>query len=137
MIKQLHRATRTTLPSSSTLKRNTIIMVTKRNASTLKRLEGDERQDAIKAVPEWTLNEEKQGIEKKFQFKNFAQAWAFMSHVAYHAEVANHHPEWFNVYNRVEVLLRTHDVDGLSTKDIDLAKRMDAYEKFLQEEKKQ
>jgi 4a-hydroxytetrahydrobiopterin dehydratase len=104
---------------------------------TITKLTDSERSSALTQVPEWKYNTDKEGIEKQFKFKNFAQAWTFMSHVAYHAEVANHHPEWFNVYNRVDVLLRTHDANGLSTKDIDLAKKMDAYEKFLQDSHKQ
>lgn len=99
----------------------------------LKKLDDAEREQALQTVPQWTYNTEKEAIEKKFTFKNFAQAWAFMSHVAYHAEVADHHPEWFNVYNKVDVTLRTHDVKGLSMKDVDLAKKMDSYEQFLKQ----
>ena len=64
-------------------------------------------------------------IGKTFKFKNFTQAWGWMSQMAIHAEKLNHHPEWFNVYNRVEVVLTTHDCDGLSSLDMKLAKRMD------------
>ena len=74
---------------------------------------------------------DQQWIEKKgklcrsFQFKDFSEAFAFMTRVALVAEKQNHHPEWSNVYNRVEITLRTHDADGLSIKDIELAKRID------------
>jgi len=65
-------------------------------------------------------------IEKTFKFDDFKSAFAFMTACALAAEQADHHPEWFNVYNRVEVLLTTHDADGVTLKDITLAKFMDA-----------
>ena len=64
---------------------------------------------------EWTLMEDRDAISKTYNFIDFAQAWKFMSKVAVLAEELNHHPEWFNVYNRVEVILTTHDCNGLST----------------------
>jgi 4a-hydroxytetrahydrobiopterin dehydratase len=67
----------------------------------------------------------KDSITKTFTFKDFVQAWGFMSRVALVAEKMDHHPEWFNVYNRVEVTLTTHDCGGVSEKDIDMAKLMD------------
>lgn len=67
----------------------------------------------------WTV--EDGGINRQFKFKSFSEAWAFMSRVAMAAEVANHHPEWSNVYNKVDIRLTTHDADGLTDKDIDLA----------------
>jgi 4a-hydroxytetrahydrobiopterin dehydratase len=59
------------------------------------------------------------------RFTDFAEAFGFMARVAILAEKADHHPEWFNVYNRVEILLTTHDADGLSQRDIDLARKID------------
>ena len=64
---------------------------------------------------EWILLEDRDAISKTYNFIDFAQAWKFMSKVAVLAEQLNHHPEWFNVYNRVEVTLTTHDCNGLST----------------------
>lgn len=64
---------------------------------------------------EWTILKDRDAINKTYNFIDFAQAWKFMSKVAVLAEELNHHPEWFNVYNRVEVTLTTHDCNGLST----------------------
>lgn len=71
----------------------------------------------------WNFNNN--GIEKTFQFKNFVEAFGFMSKVALCAERANHHPEWFNVYNRVQVRLSTHDAGGLTDNDLALAREME------------
>ena len=65
------------------------------------------------------------GIERRFEFKDFSQAWGFMSRVALAAEAANHHPEWSNTYNRVDIRLTTHDAGGLTDKDIALARTID------------
>ena len=67
-----------------------------------------------------------EGIRRRFTFADFNAAFGFMTRVALLAEQANHHPEWFNVYNRVDITLTTHDADGLSRRDIDLAKAIDA-----------
>ncbi len=74
----------------------------------------------------WKLSDDGKAIEKMFKFKNFRDAMAWMTRIAFEAEAADHHPEWFNVYNRVEVRLTTHDTGGLSDKDTALAARMDA-----------
>ena len=65
-------------------------------------------------------------IEKTYKFTDFKTAWAFMTGTAIKADGMDHHPEWFNVYNKVEVTLTTHDVDGVSSKDVELAGYMDA-----------
>tara|TARA_R110000851_G_scaffold59319_7_gene137276 strand:+ start:424 stop:717 length:294 start_codon:yes stop_codon:yes gene_type:complete len=65
-------------------------------------------------------------IEKTYKFADFKTAWAFMTGTAIKADGMDHHPEWFNVYNKVEVTLTTHDVDGVSSKDVELAEYMDA-----------
>lgn len=76
------------------------------------------------ALPDWTLDGEH--LKRSFRFKDFNQAWGFMARVALVAEAQDHHPEWFNVYNRVEIALTTHDAGGLSARDVRLAKAIDA-----------
>lgn len=77
-------------------------------------------------LPDWQMSPERGGtISREFVFHDFAQAMGFMCQVAVVAEKRNHHPEWSNVYDRVAVTLTTHDVDGLSMNDIDLARFMD------------
>jgi len=75
----------------------------------------------------WRKTARGKAMEKTYAFKDFNAAFAFMTRVALVAEQMNHHPEWFNVYNRVEVRLTTHDAGGLTDKDITLAKKMDAF----------
>ena len=91
------------------------------------KLEGTTRDQALADLSEagWALQDGRDAIEKTFKFKNFIEAFGFMTRAAIWAEKWNHHPEWFNVYNRVEVILTTHDVDGLSELDLKLAKKMD------------
>ena len=74
----------------------------------------------------WSMVEGRDAIKKNFSFSDFNEAWGFMSRVALKAENMNHHPEWFNVYNRVEVTLSTHDCGGLSARDVKLAKFIDS-----------
>jgi 4a-hydroxytetrahydrobiopterin dehydratase len=84
-----------------------------------------ERQELLKNMPSWELVEGIDAIHKKFSFKDFKQAFAFMTEIADVAEELNHHPEWFNVWNRVEIRLSTHDSRGLTLLDVNLAKRID------------
>ncbi len=84
----------------------------------------EEVNEKIKILSGWTVNNN--GIEKKFQFKDFIEAFAFMTRVAMYAEKANHHPEWSNVYNTVNIRLSTHDAGGITDKDFALAKKIDA-----------
>jgi 4a-hydroxytetrahydrobiopterin dehydratase len=74
----------------------------------------------------WSLVEGRDAITKTYQFKNFVEAFGWMSRAALQAEKMDHHPEWFNVFKTVEVTLSTHDVGGLSELDVKLAKKMDA-----------
>ena len=92
------------------------------------RLTGPERDAALAELAgrDWELIEGRDAIRKTFRFKSFIDAWGWMSRMAIHAEKLDHHPEWFNVYNRVEVTLTTHDADGLSALDLKLAEKMDA-----------
>mmetsp|Transcript_3431 Transcript_3431/g.5345 ORF Transcript_3431/g.5345 Transcript_3431/m.5345 type:complete len:123 (+) Transcript_3431:100-468(+) len=73
----------------------------------------------------WNIVDGRDAIQKTYVFDNFIQAFGFMSQCALHAEKADHHPEWFNVYNKVDVTLSTHDCGGLSQRDLDLANVMD------------
>ena len=73
----------------------------------------------------WSMVQDRDAIFKQFKFKSFVDAFSWMTAAAIYAEKMDHHPEWSNVYNRVEVTLTTHDVDGLSSLDIKLAQRMD------------
>lgn len=83
------------------------------------------RQTALAELMDWTALDDRDAIVKTFKFKTFNEAFGFMTRVALKAERMNHHPEWFNVYNRVEVTLTTHDCGGLSDLDVTLAKFMD------------
>jgi 4a-hydroxytetrahydrobiopterin dehydratase len=73
----------------------------------------------------WSLTNGRSAIHKVFEFPDFNAAFGFMTRAALYAEQANHHPEWFNVYNRVEVTLSTHDAGGMTAKDFALAEKMD------------
>ena len=85
-----------------------------------------ERAEALDALPDWDYDEARDAIVRRVTFGDFAEAFGFMARVAILAEKADHHPEWSNVYNRVDILLTTHDSGGLSPRDIDLAQRIDA-----------
>lgn len=85
-----------------------------------------ERADALDGLPDWDHDEARDAIVRSFTFKDFSEAFAFMTRVALLAEQADHHPEWSNVYNRVEILLTTHDAGGLSERDIEMAEAIEA-----------
>lgn len=93
---------------------------------TVSKLDDAARAEALGSLPLWAYDAEAQGIRRTVRFADFGAAFAFMTHVAILAEKADHHPEWFNVYNRVEILLTTHDAGGLSERDIKLATQIDA-----------
>ena len=84
-----------------------------------------ERAEALDGLPDWDYDEARDAIRRSIVFTDFAEAFGFMTQVALIAEKANHHPEWSNVWNRVEVLLTTHDAGGLSHRDIELAEAID------------
>ena len=83
------------------------------------------RTEELASLPEWTYDAERDAITRRFTFKDFNQAFGFMTRVALLADKADHHPEWSNVWNRVDILLTTHDADGLSTRDIQMAQAID------------
>ncbi len=86
---------------------------------------GDALDLTLAKLPGWGIDQEK--LYREFVFDDFNAAFGFMSRVALAAEAANHHPEWFNVYNRVRVHLTTHDAGGITERDVDLARRMNLY----------
>jgi 4a-hydroxytetrahydrobiopterin dehydratase len=86
----------------------------------------DERAQALNQLPGWAIAREGKAIARTFTFNDFNEAFGFMTRVALLADKADHHPEWFNVYNRVEITLTTHDAGGLSARDVALAKAIDA-----------
>ena len=87
----------------------------------MEKLAGAERERALAGLPDWSPVDGRDAITRKYRFADFKAAFAFMTAV----EEMDHHPEWFNVYNRVEVTLSTHDAGGLTMLDIDLAVQMD------------
>jgi 4a-hydroxytetrahydrobiopterin dehydratase len=92
------------------------------------KLQGEARAEALSdlAARGWSHDAGRDAIAKSFRFKNFVEAFGFMARAALWAEKLNHHPEWSNVYNRVEVTLVTHDAGGLTELDVKLAGKMDA-----------
>ena len=85
-----------------------------------------ERADALDALSDWDYDEARDAITRRILFNDFAEAFGFMARVALIAEKMDHHPEWSNVWNKVEILLTTHDCSGLSSRDISLAQAIDA-----------
>lgn len=92
----------------------------------IQKLTESERAAALGELQDWQAAPGRDAIRRAFKFKNFSEAWGFMNRVALLAEAQDHHPEWSNVYNRVEILLATHDCDGLSQRDLKLARAIDA-----------
>jgi 4a-hydroxytetrahydrobiopterin dehydratase len=90
------------------------------------RLSDEERADALVQLAHWTHEPTRDAIARQFKFADFSQAFAFMTRVALLAESQDHHPEWSNVYNRVDIVLTTHDAGGLSARDVRLAAAIDA-----------
>jgi 4a-hydroxytetrahydrobiopterin dehydratase len=95
------------------------------------KLTGAARKAALGRIPGWAEVAGRDAIQCRFAFKDFNQAFAFMTRAALMAEKMDHHPEWFNVYNRVEVTLSTHDAGGVTTRDIELAEFMDGAAKAV------
>ncbi len=89
------------------------------------KLTGEARKAALARVKDWSEVKGRDAITRKFEFKDFRHAFSFMAEVADVADDMDHHPEWFNVYNKVEVTLSTHDAGGLTEQDIELAEAVD------------
>ncbi|BEI33595.1 4a-hydroxytetrahydrobiopterin dehydratase [Polynucleobacter sp. HIN5] len=94
-------------------------------------LSSDERLAIATDLSQWSMVTNRDAITRSYQFKDFKEAFAFMTQCALMAEQMNHHPEWFNVWNRVEVTLSTHVAGGLTKRDLDLARSMDRYANTL------
>ena len=92
----------------------------------VEKLAGPALADALAGLDGWSLVEGREAIQKSYRFEDFNAAFGWMTRIALTAEKMDHHPEWFNVYNRVEVTLATHDVGGVSARDLELARAMDA-----------
>ena len=92
----------------------------------VRKLTDEERAAFFRDHPEWSEAQGKDGATRTFRFGSFAEAFGWMARIAIEAEKADHHPEWFNVYDRVEVTLTTHDAGGLSARDVAMARVMDA-----------
>lgn len=88
-------------------------------------IEAEHLAEQLKARAGWTIATDEKAIEKSFRFADFSSAFAFMTRVALAAEKANHHPEWSNVWNRVEIRLSSHDAGGITAKDLKLATIID------------
>ena len=91
------------------------------------KLSAAQKDALLKELEGWSLVEGRDAITKTFTFKSFNQAWGFMNRVALAAEKMDHHPEWFNVYARVEITLTSHDVEGLSERDLVLARKIERF----------
>jgi len=86
----------------------------------------EERTSALDRLDQWDYDDSRDALTRRFMFGDFSEAFAFMTRVAMLAEVHDHHPEWSNVWNRVDILLTTHDAGGLSARDVALAEAIDA-----------
>jgi 4a-hydroxytetrahydrobiopterin dehydratase len=95
----------------------------------MKKLDANARKAALKDLPHWRDAAGRDAITRKFEFKDFNEAFGFMARVALLAEKMDHHPEWFNVYKTVDVTLATHDAGGVTELDIRMAKAMEDYTK--------
>ncbi len=95
----------------------------------VEKLSSEVRAETLASLPAWRTVDGRDAITRTIVASDFAEAFALMARIAVHAEKMDHHPEWFNVYNRVEITLSTHDAGGLSELDIRLAKLIDSFVK--------
>ncbi|MFN3701437.1 MAG: 4a-hydroxytetrahydrobiopterin dehydratase [Alphaproteobacteria bacterium] len=93
----------------------------------VERLSSEVVDKELKPLNGWALSREGLAIQKSFQFQDFNEAWSFMNRIALLAEKMDHHPEWFNVYNRVDITLTTHDAKGVSERDITMARAIEVF----------
>lgn len=92
----------------------------------IQKLTSDERAEQVAQLNGWQAVPERDAIQRKLQFADFNEAFGFMTRVAIKAQQMDHHPEWFNVYNKVEITLTTHEANGVSARDIELASFIDS-----------
>jgi 4a-hydroxytetrahydrobiopterin dehydratase len=92
----------------------------------IEQLSDEDRAEALDRLDEWDYDESRDAISRRFLFADFSECFAFMTRVAMLAEVQDHHPEWANVWNRLDIVLTTHDAGGLSARDVKMAKAIDA-----------
>ena len=93
------------------------------------RLSDPQIEKSLQTLTGWDRKENKHAIHQSFKFKDFKEAWDFMSKIAQLAEEMDHHPEWSNIYNRVDITLTTHDAKGISERDIKMAEVINTYKK--------
>ena len=93
----------------------------------IEKLDPQSIQKELSTLTGWQTAQDREAIEKSFKFQDFNAAWAFMNRIALLAEKMDHHPEWFNVYNRVDITLTTHDAGGISQRDIEMAKQIENF----------
>jgi 4a-hydroxytetrahydrobiopterin dehydratase len=91
----------------------------------VQKLSPEDRAAALSELSDWEALDGRDAIRRKFVFADFNEAWGFMSRIAMEAERQDHHPEWFNVWATVDITLSTHDCDGLSSRDVELARFID------------
>jgi 4a-hydroxytetrahydrobiopterin dehydratase len=99
--------------------------VLSRGAEMIHKLTSEERKTQLESLPLWTAVAGRDAIQRSLRFADFNEAFGFMTRVAIKAQEIDHHPEWFNVYNRVDITLSTHDANGLTMRDITLARFID------------
>ena len=92
----------------------------------VEKMDRSEAESQVQALDGWDFARDGDAIAKTFKFGDFSEAWGFMNRVALIAEKHDHHPEWFNVYNKVDITLTTHDAGGLSERDVKMAKAIEA-----------
>jgi 4a-hydroxytetrahydrobiopterin dehydratase len=91
------------------------------------KLSPEEREVALRELPGWSWDGQTDAIRRSFKFQDFSEAFAFMTRVALAAEQADHHPDWSNSWNKVEIALTTHSAGGLTRNDVELARRIDGF----------